>query len=156
MSVAPVIPGPVTTTAHELKGLYRLGGISFIVVGILFLSRYLLDLLAGPPPSSGTEILAWRAAEELPTAMTNEILFFAALFLVPSVIALYRSLAGVDRTKVAAGCGVIAAVIPIIFVLDIVHGRLVYPVNGLRVDTPAVAEFVVAVYYGGLHATVFC
>ena len=36
--------------------------------------------------------------------------------------------------------------------LDIVHGRLAFSVYGLRVDTPTVAEFVLAVHYGGLHA----
>ena len=145
--------------SHELKGLYKFGGISFIISGILFLLKYLLDLMAGPPPSSGAEILAWRASGELPLALTNEVLFFAAMFLVPAVIALYyslagidRSLAGIDRIKAAIGCGIIAVVIPIICMLLIVHGRLVFPVYDIRVNTPAIAEFVVAVYYGGLHA----
>jgi hypothetical protein len=34
----------------------------------------------------------------------------------------------------------------------IVHGRLVYPVYGMRVESPDLAEFVVTVFYGGLHA----
>jgi hypothetical protein len=82
----------------------------------------------------------------------SEVLFFAAMFLVPAVIALYYSLAATDRIKAMLGCGIIAVVIPIIDVLLIVHGRLIYPVFGIRVNTPAIAEFVVAVYYGGLHA----
>jgi hypothetical protein len=131
---------------------YRLGGISFIVVGILFLTKYAVELSVGPPPSDGAEILAWVAANELLLALGNEILFFAAAFLIPAVITLYWSLAGVDRTTAATGSGVFAAVIPTIFVLLIVQGRLVYPIYGLHVDTPAVAELVVAVYYGGLHA----
>jgi hypothetical protein len=150
--MAGVVSEHLISTAHERSRPYRFGGLSFIVVGILFLSKYVLDLLVGPPPSSGTEILAWRAANELPLAITNEVIFFAAGFLVPAVMALYWCLARVDRTKAAAGCGLIAAVIPIIAMLDIVHGRLVYPVYGLQVDTPAVAEFVVATFYGGLHA----
>ena len=36
--------------------------------------------------------------------------------------------------------------------LVIVHGRLSYPVYSIHINTPAIAEFVVAVYYGGLHA----
>jgi hypothetical protein len=152
MSVGGGVAQHVLLTAHESTRPYKLGGLSFIAVGVLFLSKYVLDLFVGSPPSGGTEILAWRAAGELPLAITNEVLFFAAGFLVPAVIALYLSLAQIDRTRAAAGCGLIAAVIPIIAVLDIVHGRLVYPVYGLRVDTPAVAEFVLAVYYGGLHA----
>jgi hypothetical protein len=133
-------------------GLYKIGGISFIISGILFFLAYLLGLMAGPPPSGGVEILAWRASGKLPLALTSEILFFAAVFMVPAVFALYHSLASIDRTKAAVGCGIIAVVIPVIFVLLIFHGRLVYPVYDMRVSTPAIAEFVVTVYYGGLHA----
>jgi len=145
------VPREGLSTSNGLKGLYKTGGISFIISGILFFLVYLLGFMAGPPPSSGAEILAWRASGELPLMLTSEVLFFAGMFLVPAVIALYYSLASIDRTKAAVGCGIIAAAIPIIFVLLIVHGRLVYPVYGMRIDTPAVAELVVAVYYGGLH-----
>ncbi|HWR26431.1 MAG TPA: hypothetical protein VN316_00995 [candidate division Zixibacteria bacterium] len=138
--------------SNELKGIYRLGGISFIISGILFLVKYLLDLMAGPPPSNGAEILTWMATGKLPLEIANEVLFFAVMFLVPAVIALYYSLASIDRTKAAVGCGIIAVVIPIILVLDIVQGRLIYPVYNISVNTPAVAELVVAIYYGGLHA----
>ncbi len=99
--------------SQELKGIYKLGGISFIISGILFFVKYLLDLMAGPPPSSGAEILAWRASGELPLAFTVEVLFFAGVSLVPGVIALYYSLANLDRSKAAVGCGIIAVVIPI-------------------------------------------
>ena len=36
--------------------------------------------------------------------------------------------------------------------LLIIHGRLIYPVFGIHVSLPAVAEIIVAIYYGGLHA----
>jgi len=138
--------------SHELKGLYKLGGAACIVSGMLFLSSDVLDLLAGPPPSSGVEILAWVESEKLVLSLVSEVLFFAGMALVPAVIALYHSLASTDRVKAATGCGLIAAVIPVIAMLLIVHGRLVYPVYGIRVSSPAVAEYVVAVFYGGLHA----
>ena len=152
MSVAGFLSEALTSTAHDVRRPYRFGGLSFIVVGTLSLTRYGIDLVVGPPPSNGAEILAWRTAHELPLAISNEVLFFVAGFLIPAVIALYWSLARVDATRAAAGCGLLAVVIPIIAVLDIVHGRLVYPVYGLRVETPAVAELVLAVYVGGLHA----
>jgi hypothetical protein len=137
--------------SDESRGLYRLGGISFIVSGLLFLLKYILDLMTGPPPSSGTEILAWTAARGFSLAMNNEVLFFAVVFLIPAVIALYESLAGMHRAKAALGCGILAAVIPVTAVLDIVHGRLVYPVYGIH-NTPAAAELIVAFFHGGLHA----
>lgn len=138
--------------SHELKGVFKLGGAALIVSGVLFLSRDLLELVTGPPPSSGVEILAWVRSEKLVLSIANEVLFGAAVSLVPAVIALYHSLASIDRAKAATGCAIIAAVIPVIAVLDIVHGRLVYPVYGIIVDTPAAAAVVVAIFYGGLHA----
>jgi len=36
------------STPDDLKGLYKFGGVAFILSGILFLSRDLLDLMAGP------------------------------------------------------------------------------------------------------------
>jgi hypothetical protein len=138
--------------SDDLKGLYKFGGVAFILSGILFLSRDLLDLMAGPPPSNGAEILVWAASREFVLAIANEVLFFAAVSLVPAVFALYHSLAGTERAKATTGCGIIAMVIPVLAVLGIVHGRLVYPVYGLRAGTPAAAEFAAAIFYGGLHA----
>jgi hypothetical protein len=40
----------------------------------------------------------------------------------------------------------------VLAVLLIVHGRLVYPVYGIRASTPDLAALVVAVFYGGMHA----
>jgi hypothetical protein len=37
-------------------------------------------------------------------------------------------------------------------VLVIVHGRLVYPVYGMRVATPEAAVMTLMIFYGGLHA----
>ena len=133
-------------------GLYRLGAISFVISGLLFLAKYGLDVVVGAPPTGGPEILAWIASNKLPLAITNEVVFFAAGFLVPAVIALYLSLASADQLKAAAGAGLMAVIIPVLFMLLIVQGRLVYPVYGLQTDTPAIAQFVVAVYFGGLHA----
>lgn len=138
--------------SHGLKGLYQFGAAAFVVSGLLFLSRALLDFMAGAPPSTGVEILAWIAAKSLSHDLQSEILFFAAGFLVPAVVALYQSLADVDRAKAVIGCGIMAVAIPVLMVLLIVHGRLVYPVYGVRVSTPDLAAFVVAVFYGGLHA----
>jgi hypothetical protein len=140
------------TVPNELKGLYRLGGGALAASGLLFLSLGILDFLAGAPPSGGAEIVAWAASRTPFLAATSEILFVATILLVPAVIALYRSLESVDRAKAATGCGIVAVVIPVIAMLLIVHGRLVYPVFGLRASTPEAVALVVAIFYGGMHA----
>lgn len=138
--------------SNGLKGFYKFGGASFVVSGLLFLSRAILDLMAGAPPTPVTAILPWIASHATVQSLQSEILFFAAGFLVPAVGALYHSLATVDKTKALIACGLMAVSIPVLMVLLIVHGRLVYPVYGLRVSTPELAALVVALFYGGLHA----
>src|SRR5436190_24049282 len=72
--------------------------------------------------------------------------------LVPAVIALSWALAGMHPVTAITGSAILAVLIPVIAMLAIVHGRFVYPILGFRADTPAIAAFVLATYYGGLHA----
>jgi len=134
------------------RGLYKLGGASLIVSGVLFLVRYLFEVSAGPPPSDGVAILTWVASGKFALEMAVEVLFFAGMALIPATIALHDSLVRANRAIAATGCGILAAAIPILLMIDIVQGRLVYPVYGIRITTPAIAEFAVALFYGGLHA----
>ncbi|MEL6381446.1 MAG: hypothetical protein AAFQ89_03030 [Cyanobacteria bacterium J06626_18] len=131
--------------------LLKFGGRAFIISGVLFFTGYGLDLMTGPPPSTGADILAWVEANRLVLSLVNEILLFASVSLVPALIALYLNLAADSPILAATGCGILAIVVPILSVLVIIQGRLVYPVYGLYVNDPAVAEFVVALFYGGLH-----
>jgi hypothetical protein len=119
---------------------------------LLYFLSGVIDLAAGPPPSSGTDIVAWIGTHERLLAFPSELLFFEAAFLVPGTIALYQSLAGTDKAKAVTGCGLIAIAISVMAFMAIVHGRLAYPVYGIRVHTPDIAAFAVALYYGGLHA----
>ena len=120
--------------------------------GVLFLVSGVIDLAAGPPPSSGIDIVAWIGTHERLLAFPSELLFFEAALLVPGAIGLYHSLAETDKAKAAGGCGFLAIAISVMAFAAVVHGRLVYPVYGIRVDTPDIAAFAVALYYGGLHA----
>jgi hypothetical protein len=138
--------------ARELTRPYTFGGGALVASGILFVVLAFLDFRAGPPPSNGTEILLWRDSQALVLDFVSELLFFATILLVPGTVAVYQSLVDVDKTRAATGCGIIAATIPVMAVMLIVHGRLVYPIYGMRIDTPEAAALVVMVFYGGLHA----
>jgi hypothetical protein len=106
----------------------------------------------GAPPSTGEQILTWMASGKLALALGNEALFVAAMLLVPGIIAVHASLAGTNGSAAAAGAGLFATALPILFFVAIVHGRLAYQVYGIQVDDPAVAKLIVADSYGGLHA----
>ena len=137
---------------RELTTPYKFGGGALVASGILFVVLAFLDFRAGPPPSNGAEILLWRDSQALVLDFVSEFLFFATVLLVPGTVALYQSLVDVDRTKAVTGCGIIAATIPVMAVMLIIHGRLVYPIYGMRVDTPEAAALVVMIFYGGVHA----
>jgi len=138
--------------ARELTRPDKFGGGALVSSGILFVLVAFLDFRAGPPPSNGAEILLWRDSQALVLDFVSEFFFFATVLLIPGTIALYRSFVDGDRTKAAAGCGIIATTIPVMAVMLIIHGRLIYPIYGMRVDTPEAAALVVMVFYGGLHA----
>lgn len=138
--------------SSEPDRLYGLGGALLVTSAILFLLKSVLEEIAGPPPAHGQDILSWATTNKLALAAANEAYFFAALFLVPAVIALHRSLADDHPTTAVTGCGMIAVLIPVMLVLDVVQGRLVYPVHGIQIRDPWTAELAVATYYGGLHA----
>jgi hypothetical protein len=137
---------------HGLTRPDKFGGAALVASGILFVVLAFLDFRAGPPPSNGAEILLWRDSQALVLDFVSEFLFFATVLLVPGTIALYQSLVEVDRIKAATGCGIIAVTIPVMAVMLVFHGRLVYPIYGMRVDTPDTAALVIMVFYGGLHA----
>jgi hypothetical protein len=137
---------------QRVKRPYQFGGGALVASGILLVLVAFLNYRAGRPPSTGAEILTWRDSQALVLDFVSESLFFASVLLVPGTIAVYQSLREVDRTWAGTGCGIIAATIPVIAVMLIVHGRLVYPVYGMRVDTPEAAALVVMVFYGGVHA----
>ena len=137
---------------RELTSPYKFGGGALVASGILFVVLAFLDFRAGPPPSNGAEILLWRDSQALVLDFVSELLFFATVLLVPGTVAVYQSLVDVDKTKAATGCGILAATIPVMAMMLIVHGRLIYPIYGMRIDTPEVAALVVMVFYGGLHA----
>lgn len=131
-------------------GITRFGGIACIAAGMLFLLQYLLLLPLPAPPPADVELLDWLLKWRFNLAMADEVLFFAALALIPSIAALHRVLAKTDRIKAMWGCGVLAVVVPIDLVLDIFLGRLVYPVYHLELS-PDICRLVLSLYYGGMH-----
>ncbi|MEV0592011.1 hypothetical protein [Nonomuraea cavernae] len=119
--------------------------------GVLFLLKSVLDLLVGDPPSESTQLPSWIASHQLPLSLTNEVLFFAVVLLIPVIFALYRSMDGSGRSWVGFGCGILALAVAIVLALVFIHGRLVYPVYGIDLDEPATVALVVSLYYGGMH-----
>lgn len=142
----------MSVTASGDRQWFRFGGGALALAGALFFAHHLTGMAAGEPPTDGQVILDWAESEKAWLRLGNEFLFFAIGLLVPGIVALYRALEPRSPIATAVGAGLFAVTVPIVAVLDVVHGRFYYPVYRIEVDTPEMAEFTVALYYGGLHA----
>lgn len=145
-------------TAHAVPpvcgshGLLRVGGLGLISFAVLYFGRELLEWSAGPPPRTGADVVAWITTHQWLLGMQSEVLFFSLMCLVPAIPGLYDRLKQGSPVSAALGCGALAVAVPVLAMLDILQGRFAFPVYGIRVDTPAIAAFTVAVFYGGLHS----
>jgi hypothetical protein len=157
---------------------FVLSGTLFLIRGLLDFAAGPPPVL--PTEVGQGDILSWIASQWLLHAFANEIHFAATVSLVPAVFVLYHSglvaaadaaiavvhtdptdnkgvnnaTAAVMAAATVTGCGILATVVvPLLIVLDVVHGRLVYPAYGLRsIHTPEMAQLAVAIFYGGMHA----
>lgn len=129
----------------------KFGGITLIISGVLFFAQYLFVLPMPNPPTADASLMTWLQDWRFNIAMADELFFFATLFLIPAIVALYRILVKVDKIKALLGCGLLAVSIPINLVLVIILGRLVYPVYGIELS-PDIYKLVLSLYHGGMHS----
>ncbi|WP_379163130.1 hypothetical protein [Paenibacillus sp. sgz5001063] len=128
----------------------KFGGISLILAGVLFFAQYLFVLPMPGPPLPDTELMTWLQEWRFNLSMADELMFFATICLIPSIVGLYQVLVKVDTIQTMLGCGLLSVVIPINLVLVIVLGRLVYPVYNIELS-PDIYKLVISEYYGGVH-----
>jgi hypothetical protein len=131
--------------------LQKFGGGTFIAAGILLLAAHLLFDLLPAPPTAHDDFLQWITANRLRIAFANEVLFFATILLVPSFVVLGKLLGSRRKVSAFAGLSIIALALPLLAMLDVVQGRLVYPVFGLALSVD-VLKLTFSLFFGGLHA----
>jgi hypothetical protein len=132
------------------RRIQKFGGGTFIAAGIILLAANLLvDLLPTPPTRPG-DFLQWITANELRIAFANELLFFATILLVPSFVVLGKLLGTRRKVSAFAGLSIVALALPLLAMLVVVQGRLVYPVSGLNLSVDSL-KLTFSIFYGGLH-----
>ncbi|KHL97321.1 hypothetical protein QW71_01925 [Paenibacillus sp. IHB B 3415] len=130
--------------------LIKFGGITFILSGILFFAQYLFMMPMPAPPLPDAELMSWLQEWRFNISMADEVLIFAALLLMPSIVALYRLLVKGDSIRTMLGCGLFAVTIPVYIIMVVILGRLVYPVYDIGLS-PDLYRLVISIYYGGMH-----
>jgi hypothetical protein len=134
----------------ELR-IQKFGGGTFIAAGILLLAANLLVILTPTPPTTQGDFMQWITTNRLHIALANELLFFATAFLVPSFIALGKLLGMWRNVSAFAGLSIVALALPLLAMLNVVEGRLVYPISGLVLSVDSL-KLAFSLFFGGLHA----
>ena len=122
-----------------------------ILGGICFIGRAAAALAAGPPPSSGIEILAWINDARGAMILGNEALVIGAGLLIAGFYGIQQAFYMLAPMKATAGSAFLFAASVVCLVLGIVQGRFVYPIHGISLTRPEDAELLASLYFGGYH-----
>ncbi len=97
------------------KGMYKIGGVSAILIGILFVTAlpFFFAISSAFPPSSGLEAMKAITQNKLFFLISESVgTLFTILFL-PLTFALYLALKGVNRNYMLIASGLIGVGIPL-------------------------------------------
>ena len=139
----------IMNSAHPRERIW--GGWAFIVGGFLLYGAQLTVLLLPPPPPEPADVAPWVLEHTTQLAISNELLFFAVVCLMPAVIVLYRQLESKRAFSALIGCTSMMMGLVILSTLVLVGGRLVYPVFGIALSADIIA-LLVSLFFGGLHS----
>ena len=138
---------------EKVQGFFRIGGIFIFVSSFLLLIKAIAEYILGPPPSTGSSIINWVNNNTLLFIIINESFFIAVFLFIPSFIIIYYKLEKYDKVGAIIGVTIMLLVVPILSMLTIIQGRLIYPVFNITITNTGLAEFIVAFYYGGIHTS---
>ena len=119
--------------------------------GVCFFGRAVTAFLAGPPPSTGTEILKWIDTARGTMMLGNEALVIGAGLLLAGFYGFQQLFKPLAPVKTTAGSVLLLAACVVCLLLGIVQGRFVYPIHGLSLTRPEDAELLASLYFGGYH-----
>lgn len=122
-----------------------------LVAGALLLSASLLLIALLPDPPRAVQALGpWVESNSLELAVSNELMFFAVVCLVPAIVVLGRAIRRFSGFSRLVGCGALLIDCALLLVTIAVQGRLVYPVFGIPLGAETTA-LVVSLLYGMIH-----
>ena len=136
---------------EAVRPVTRFAGYCAVVSGLLYAGRAMLERAIGEPPTAGGDLVAWRDAHQAGLAWADELMVLSAALLLPVVPVLYRRLGGTRRPWVSFGCALLATMVPVVLVLAVFQGRLMYPVFDIGLGEEQTVALVVSLYYGGAH-----
>jgi hypothetical protein len=90
------------------KGVFRVGGICLLVIGVVYLIGAVLSIILGPPPSSGELYLKSLAGHVILSQVNFGLFAFTDFLLLPAVLALYLALKHLAKNPLLIAAGFLA------------------------------------------------
>lgn len=136
----------------ETKSKNSLGkGFPFLIASLLFAIYFVLSCLVPSPPSDTAQLHSWITEWKTYIQIADEILIFATLALLPSIYTLANPIKENESPLVLFASGLFfLLVVPMFVLVDLLLGRLVYPVNVYPLSEETIV-FLLSLITGTMH-----
>ncbi|MGE8722340.1 hypothetical protein ACO2KH_13470 [Leptospira terpstrae] len=126
-------------------------GFPFFIASLLFATYYIFLYLVPTPPSETSQLFTWITEWKIYIQIADEILIFATLSLLPCIYTLINPL-NEYRSPIAlfASALFFLLLVPMFVLVDLLLGRLVYPVNNYPMSVDAIV-FTLSLISGTMH-----
>jgi hypothetical protein len=132
--------------------VFKFGALSFLISGVLFSAYFITTSFVPVVPLNSAKVFDWINEWKLYIAIADELLLFATAFLLFSVYILAKILQANQFPLVLAGCTIIQFLaIPMLLLIVLLQGRLVYPVYNYPLSADMV-YFISGLSIGAMHA----
>lgn len=136
---------------NQTNNLLNRNRIPFFICSLLFLSYYLTMYLVPPPPNETNLLHKWIFDWKLYLQIADEILIFAVLALFPVIYILGNPWKKEESTTALFASGLFfLLVVPMFVLVDLLIGRLVYPVNSYPLSEDTIV-FLLSMQVGTMH-----
>ncbi|MCG6152223.1 hypothetical protein [Leptospira bandrabouensis] len=137
--------------SNQTNNLLNRNRIPFFICSLLFFSYYLTMYLVPPPPNETNLLQKWILDWKLYLQIADEILIFAVLALIPSIYQLANPWRKEESTTALFASGLVFfLVVPMFVLVDLLIGRLVYPVNSYPLSEDTIV-FLLSMQVGTMH-----
>lgn len=123
----------------------------FLLSSLLFASYYVVFYLIPSPPNEVSQLSKWILDWKIYLQIADEILIFAVLALIPSIYQLANPWRKEEPPTALFASGLIfLLVVPMFVLVDLLIGRLVYPVNVYPLGEETIV-FLLSLQVGTMH-----
>lgn len=126
-------------------------GFTFFIASLLFATYYIFLYLVPTPPFETSQLFTWITEWKIYIQIADEILIFATLSLLPCIYTLINPLKeNHSPSALFASALFFLLLVPMLVLVDLLLGRLVYPVNNYPMSVDTIV-FTLSLITGTMH-----